>query len=74
VTKGQSISGETRWKTKSRKTKTKVVRLHREWSEIDGCQKMEEESRREICMCYRCEAGTGYTVRTVCQWRRPKNK
>jgi hypothetical protein len=28
---------------------------------------MEEESRRQICMCYRCEGGTGYTVRTVCQ-------
>jgi hypothetical protein len=39
-------------------------------SEIDGCQGMEGESRRQICIGYHSKGGTGYTVRAICQWRR----
>ena len=46
----ESISGKTRWKKESRKTKIEVVGRYWEWSEHDGCQEMEEESRRQICM------------------------
>jgi hypothetical protein len=36
-----------------------MARLFWEWSDTDGCQEMEEESRRQICMSYHSEAGTG---------------
>jgi hypothetical protein len=32
------------------------------------------EKAEDICMWYRCEGGTGYTVRTVCQRRRRRRK
>jgi hypothetical protein len=37
----------------------KVVRLYSEWSEIDGWQEREEESRRQIRMGYHSEGDTG---------------
>ena len=40
----ENISGETRWKKKSRKTKINVARLYLERSEIDAFQEMEEET------------------------------
>jgi hypothetical protein len=40
-------------------TKIKVVRLHREQSEIYGSLLMEEERSRQICTGYHSEEGSG---------------
>jgi hypothetical protein len=46
----KGILGETRWKMKIRRTKIKIVIMYWEWSEIDWCQEIKEESRRQNCM------------------------
>jgi hypothetical protein len=40
----ENISGETRWRKKSRKTKINVARLYLERSEIDALREKEEET------------------------------
>jgi hypothetical protein len=47
------------------KTTAKVVRQQCERFEVDGCQQMEEENGRQICVGCHSEGGTGYTIRTV---------
>jgi hypothetical protein len=54
----------------NRRTKIKVVRLYCEWSGIDGCQKMEKESKG--CSS---EGGTGWTtsISSISHWRSRSN-
>jgi hypothetical protein len=42
-----------------RKAGRPKFRLYWERSEIDGCQEMEEQSRKQICMGRHSEGGTG---------------